>query len=228
VYDTVAEIYSRLLERFGPQHWWPGDSPFEVMVGAVLVQNTNWKNVERAIANLREQGLLAPDDAHAAHKLAKIHVEELAELVRPAGYYRQKARRLHNLAGWFVEHYEGSFERLAERSLDELRIELLSLHGIGRETADSILLYALARPTFVVDSYTHRVLARHGWIDETASYDEVKDYFESALEPDATMFNEYHALLVELGKVYCRKQPQCDGCPLESMLPEGGPHLSDV
>jgi endonuclease III related protein len=215
---TLDEIYTRLFEAYGHQHWWPGETPFEVMVGAVLVQNTAWKNVEKAIANLRSQDLLRP------RALAELALEDLAELIRPAGYYRLKARRLHNLLRLVVDRYDGSLERMFQSDLGSLREELLAINGIGPETADSILLYAGNYPTFVVDTYTYRILARHGWIGFEARYDEIKDYFESGLERDASLYNEYHALLVRVGHVHCRKRPQCRGCPLETLLPHGGPY----
>ncbi|MCS7305194.1 MAG: endonuclease III domain-containing protein [Thermoguttaceae bacterium] len=213
----LQEVYDRLYAAYGPQHWWPAQTPFEVIVGAVLVQNTNWKNVERAIGNLREAGLLEP------RRLAKVPLPELEELIRPAGYYRIKARRLRNLLELIVRRYGGLLERMFSRPLDALREELLGVPGIGPETADSILLYAGGFPTFVVDTYTHRVLARHGWIGFDADYYQIKDFFESQLEANVQLFNEYHALLVRVGKLHCRRQPKCSGCPLEQMLPEGGP-----
>jgi endonuclease-3 related protein len=205
------------LAAFGPQQWWPGESPFEVMVGAVLVQNTAWRNVERAIANLRDERLMEPNAMY------KLPVEQLAELIRPAGYYQVKARRLRNLLEFVVISYGGSLDAMFATDLATLRDQLLSIHGIGPETADAILLYAGGMPTFVVDTYAHRVLARHGWIGYDASYDEIKGFFESSLPADATLYNEYHALLVRVGKDYCKRSvPNCQDCPLASMLPEFG------
>ena len=215
--STLQEVYDRLLAAYGPQQWWPGDSPFEVLVGAVLVQNTSWKNVEGAIRNLAAADLLAPG---ALYDIAQ---EELEELIRPAGYYRVKARRLRNLLAMIVERYDGSLDAMFQTPLETLREELLSVNGIGPETADSILLYAGNLPTFVIDTYTHRVMARHGWVGFEAGYEELKDYFESGLARDATLYNEYHALLVHVGHTHCRKQPRCDGCPLAELLPESGP-----
>lgn len=215
---TLKEVYRCLFDAFGPQHWWPGQSPFEVMVGAVLVQNTNWQNVEKAIGNLRRADLLEP------HALYDVAAEELEELVRPAGYFRIKARRLHNLLEFFVRRYDGSLEAMFRTGLPTLREELLTVDGIGPETADSILLYAGGLPVFVVDAYTHRVLARHGWIGFDADYHAIQDYFQSTLPDDPALYNEYHALLVRLGKDYCRKgRPKCGECPLGELLPEGGP-----
>lgn len=213
----LQQVYERLWKAYGPQHWWPGDGPFEVIVGAVLTQNTSWKNVERAIRNLRDAGLMTP------RRLARTPLPELEELIRPAGYYRIKARRLRNLLELIVKRYGGSLEQMFSTPMDVLREELLAVQGVGPETADSILLYAGNLPTFVVDAYTHRVLARHGWIGFDADYYQIKEYFEDQLEPDVQLFNEYHALLVRVGHLHCRRQPKCNGCPLEEMLPEGGP-----
>jgi endonuclease-3 related protein len=210
----LQEAFERLLTAFGPQQWWPGDSPFEVMVGAVLVQNTAWRNVERAIANLREENLMDP------LRLFALPVDELAELIRPAGYYQLKARRLRNLLQLVVQSYAGSLDKMFATELAALREQLLGVHGIGPETADAILLYAGGLPTFVVDTYAHRVLVRHGWIGDDASYDEIKELFEASLPADQALYNEYHALLVRVGKDYCkRSQPRCDACPLACMLP---------
>jgi endonuclease-3 related protein len=182
------------------------------------VQNTAWKNVERALDNLREAGVLSLEGLHG---LAQ---EELEELIRPAGYYRLKARRLRNLLDFIVARYAGSLERMFATDLQTLRAALLGISGIGPETADSILLYAGGLPSFVVDAYTSRVLARHGWIDSEADYHAIQAEFARQLPEDAPLFNEYHALLVELGKRHCKKQaPQCEGCPLEPLLPAGGP-----
>jgi len=214
---TLREVYDRLFEAYGHQHWWPGETPFEVLVGDVLVQSTSWRNVEKAIQNLREQGLLNP------RPLYELPLEELGELIRPVGYYRLKARRLHNTLALLVNGYGGSLERMFRSDVSALREELLGINGIGPETADSILLYAGHHPTFVVDTYTFRVFARHGWIGFDAGYDEIKEHFESGLEKDSVLFNEYHALLVRVGHIHCRKVPQCVGCPLADLLPEGGP-----
>ena len=213
----LHEIYGQLYRTYGPQHWWPGDTAFEVLVGAVLVQNTAWKNVEKAIGNLREEGLLDP------RKLLAMEDEELAEVIRSAGYYRIKTRRLKNLLRMLVERFDGSLEAMFAEPLDELREELLAVNGIGPETADSILLYAGNLPKFVVDAYTHRVFARHGWVEFGVDYHELQAHFESGLEPDPAFFNEYHALLVRVGHFHCRKTPKCDGCPLAEFLPEAGP-----
>jgi endonuclease-3 related protein len=161
------------------------------------------------------------------HALYEVSPEELEELIRPAGYYRIKARRLRNVLALLVERYDGSLEAMFQTEPSQLREELLSINGVGPETADSILLYAGGVPTFVVDTYTHRVLARHGWIDFRVDYYEIKDRFESELPADASLFNEFHALLVQVGKEHCKKTPQCDGCPLSPLLPDGGPLSPD-
>jgi endonuclease-3 related protein len=213
----MISIYDRLLAAFGPQHWWPGEAPFEVIVGAVLVQNTAWKNVERAIANLREAGVMQP------RSLYELDEKDLAELIRPAGYFQVKARRLRNLLKLIVEKYDGSLEAMFRVDRTILRRELLGVNGIGPETADAVLLYAGGVPTFVVDTYTHRILARHGWIGYDADYHQLQQHFEASLPQDTALYNEYHALLVRLGKEFCRKTaPKCDTCPLASMLPAGG------
>jgi endonuclease III related protein len=214
----LTDVYRRLFDSFGPQHWWPGDSPFEVIVGAVLTQNTSWQNVERAIRNLREADLLEP------HALYDVPLDELEELLRPAGYFRVKARRLRSLLEFLIERYDGSLDAMFQTRLPELRQQLLGVNGIGPETADSILLYAGQLPSFVVDAYTHRVFARHGWINFDADYHQIQDYVQGELPQEAPQYNELHALLVRLGKDYCRKSnPKCAECPLRGLLPRGGP-----
>ena len=213
----MMQVYQRLLNSFGPQHWWPGESQFEIVVGAVLVQNTAWRNVERAIDNLRDAGVMEPRQLYAVPE------QELAELIRPAGYFQVKAHRLRNLLKLIVETYDGSLEAMFRTDLATLREQLLCVSGVGPETADAILLYAGQLPTFVVDTYTHRILARHGWIGYDAGYHETKEYFEARLPADAALYNEYHALLVRLGKDYCRKTgPKCETCPLVDLLPASG------
>ncbi len=215
---TPNEVSQCLFDAFGPPHWWQRRSPFEVIVGAVLVQNTNWQNVEKAIDNLRQADLLEP------HALCAVPSEELESLIRPAGYFRIKAHRLHSLLEFLVERYDGVLDDAFATDLPTLREELLAVHGIGPETADSILLYAGGLPAFVVDTYTHRVFARHGWIGFEADYRRIQDHFQSGLPEDVELFNEYHALLVRVGKEYCRKTgPRCDRCPLARWLPDGGP-----
>ena len=204
----LLELYSRLFEAFGPRYWWPGDSGFEVAVGAILTQNTAWRNVTKAIKNLKFKGLLSPE------ALYQIPVKDLASVIRPAGYYNIKAQRLKHFIHFLFQESSGNLNRLLAEDLDTLRSKLLSINGIGPETADSILLYAGNKTTFVVDAYTKRILFRHNLIPEEASYDEVRNFFMDCLEPDAAMFNEYHALLVHLGHAFClKKNPKCPGCP---------------
>ncbi len=207
--DLLMSFHNKLLKRFGPQHWWPGETPFEVAVGAILTQNTAWTNVEKAIAALKLADLMEP------RRLLAVEPALLARLIRPAGYYNVKTKRLRAFLTWLVEEHGGRIESLRKRPLDALREEILTVKGIGRETADSILLYAVGLPTFVVDAYTHRILLRHDLILPEADYDEIKALFEDHLERDAALFNEYHALIVACGKAHCRPRPVCAGCPLE-------------
>lgn len=210
-YEKLMQIYELLYERYGPQHWWPGRTAFEVIIGAILTQNTNWANVEKAIANLNAAECLT------AEKLHRMETSELAELIRPAGYYNIKAARLKNFLDWLFENYDGDLKQLEHLSAGEMREQLLAIKGIGAETADSIVLYAFDKPVFVVDTYTCRVLGRHGLIEAGANYEQVREYFESNLAADVKLFNEYHALLVRVGKEYCRPKPRCEGCPLASL-----------
>jgi endonuclease-3 related protein len=206
--NTCLRIYEILLKTFGPQRWWPAETPFEVMVGAVLTQNTNWKNVEAAIGNLKAAALLSPAPLNQASHA------EVALCIRPAGYYNVKTQRLKALVKWFCEKFGGKVQEMSKLDTGALREELLSVRGIGPETADSILLYAVNKPVFVVDVYTYRIFARHGLVPDDADYIETQAYFESSLPHDAALFNEYHALIVRLGKEFCRKKPVCDSCPL--------------
>jgi endonuclease-3 related protein len=207
--DRLQTLYEHMLAQFGPQQWWPADSPFEVMVGAILTQNTNWKNVERAIGNIKDVGLMT------LAALSDLPVGLLAEYIRPAGYYNIKAARLHNLFAYINEQHEANLEAFLSQSLPQLREQLLTIKGIGRETADSILLYAAGLPIFVVDAYTHRILTRHQVIDEDWDYDAIQELFMDNLACDASLFNEYHALIVQVGKQYCKKtKPDCAACPL--------------
>jgi len=210
--SLLMKIYHALHEAFGHRGWWPGETPFEVMVGAVLTQRTNWGNVEKAIANLKNAGLMTPE------ALAQTEPERMQALVRPAGYYRQKTARLLRLVTWLMDRSGGDMDALAKVPTDEFRAELLALSGIGPETADSILLYAFGRPTFVVDAYTKRVMARHELIDITFTYEELKEFFESNLPAEVELYKDYHAQLVEVGKRYCRTVPVCSACPLHAVL----------
>jgi len=211
--DKLNEIYQLLLKAYGPQKWWPAESPLEVMVGAVLTQNTNWQGVEKAIANLKRLNLLDP------HKLKAIPTEELSRLIKPAGYFNLKARRLKNLIGMVVEAYGGDLDAMGQAETAQLRQELLQVNGVGPETADSILLYAFHNPIFVVDAYTYRVISRHALIEEEVNYQALQDFFMQYLPLDVDMFNEYHALLVRVGKLHCKRRARCEGCPLEPLLP---------
>jgi endonuclease-3 related protein len=209
--ENLNEIYNLLFERFGHQHWWPGDGQFEIIVGAILTQNTNWTNVEKAIANLKAIDILTPS------KLHEIKIDKLAELIRPAGYFNIKAKRLKNLINWLFENYGGSLENVETVGTSRLREELLSVSGIGPETADSILLYAFNRPVFVVDAYTARIAARHFLIEPPFEYEELQRIFIDNVDEDVQVFNEFHALLVRCGKEFCRPVARCAGCPLEKL-----------
>jgi endonuclease-3 related protein len=241
---TLRAFYRALHRAWGPQNWWPGRSRFEVIAGAYLTQNTNWSNVERALRNLRRGRLLS------VAGIRRTPVERLAELLRPSGYFRQKARRLKTFLAFLDARYGGSLQRMFARPTAELRAELLALDGVGPETADSILLYAGGHPVFVVDAYTRRILQRHGLLDRGsggAAYEPIRRMFERALRglpplpapaagtprhapspmsrarrsPDARHFAEMHALLVNVGATYCRaREARCEACPLRPFLPE--------
>ena len=213
----LTEIYQLLFDHFGPQHWWPGQSQFEIIAGAILTQNTNWTNVEKAIANLKAADLLTPE------KLHQLDVSQLAELIRPAGYYNIKAKRLKNFINWLFENYDGMLTNLECLDTDQLRAELSAVRGIGPETADSILLYALDRPIFVVDAYSARIAFHHRLIEPDADYERLRELFQSNLPQNTKLFNEYHALLVKVGKEFCRPKAKCPGCPLEKL-----PHTLDI
>ncbi len=208
--EILAEIYQTLYDAFGPQQWWPGDTPFEIAIGAILTQNTNWGNVEKAIGNLKRRKALSVRVMHGMDN------GKLAELIRPAGYFNVKTKRLKAFLTFLLGQYRGSMEDMAKNGTPFLREQLLEIHGIGPETADSILLYALEKPIFVIDAYTKRVLQRHGLVKEKTSYSEMQGLFQDRLHKDAQLFNEYHALLVRLGKEYCRPRPKCAPCPLRS------------
>lgn len=209
--EKLSEIYRLLFESFGPQHWWPGETAFETMLGAILTQNTSWANVGKAIANLKAAGCLEPN------ALNELDTAELETLIRPAGYYRLKAKRLKNFIRWIFEDYGGDIRALEGGGTSGLREELLAVSGIGPETADSILLYALHRPVFVVDTYTARVTVRHRLIEPDIDYEQLQDLFQSNLEANVELFNEYHALLVRVGKEFCKPKPRCTNCPLAAL-----------
>ncbi|PID77722.1 MAG: endonuclease [Deltaproteobacteria bacterium] len=201
-----------MLAHYGKQNWWPGETAFEIMVGAVLTQNTNWANVEKAIANLKNNGCLDFEIMYAMGE------QELALMIRSAGYYNLKARRLKNLLQMITDSYDGSIELLSQDDLHNARANLLAVKGIGPETADSILLYCCGQPIFVADAYTYRIFSRHNLLDEETDYYTIQQTFMDNMEHDAGVFNEYHALIVQTGKDYCKKgKPVCQGCPLEDL-----------
>jgi endonuclease III related protein len=210
----LAIYYDALFRAYGPQHWWPGRTRFEVIVGTILTQSTSWSNVELAIRALRREGLLT------VAGIERVPFEELAQLIRPSGYYRQKARKLKAFVQFLRERYQGSLDKMFAAPTAGLREELLEVHGIGPETADSILLYAGEHPVFVVDAYTRRILERHQLIHGKHSYEEIRGLFEQNLPASPSLFNEYHALIVHTGKHFCRKsKADCDGCALKPYLP---------
>ncbi len=211
----LLDLYERLYALYGPQHWWPAEEPFEVIVGAILTQSAAWSNVERAISRLKAAGCLTP------LALYEVPEERLAELVRPSGYFRAKTAKLKAFAAHLAGRHGGDLERLFAPETAALRQELLALYGIGPETADSILLYAAGRPVFVVDAYTARLLERLGLARAGERYDELQRLFREHLPADPVLFNEYHALIVRHGKEACRKRPLCDGCGLRRACPAG-------
>ncbi len=209
--NKILTIYQRLLDHFGRQNWWPGDTPFEIIVGAILTQNTNWTNVRKAIDALKHEDLLSYE------KLRDLPIEFLAEKIRPCGYFNLKAARLHNLFQLIETQYDGEISYLLDTPVEQLREDLLSVKGIGPETADSILLYAAEKPTFVVDTYTYRILSRHGILaEDEADYHEIQTIITDSLPEDILLYNEYHALIVRTGKENCKKtNPRCESCPLK-------------
>ncbi len=214
--SQLIEIYARLYAHFGPQHWWPGDSDFEIIVGAILTQNTAWINVEQAIANLKRARLLTP------RALKRVPLNQLAKLIRPSGYFNLKAQKLKAFVRFLFDRYHGKLAYLFQLDLDTLRDELLAVHGIGPETADSIILYAARKPIFVVDAYTRRIFARLGLSHDQASYAELQSLFMANLPHDVPLFNEYHALIVALGKNICvARVPRCPVCPLIELCSTG-------
>ncbi len=244
--DELRAYYHTLYNAWGAQHWWPAETPFEVIIGAYLTQNTAWTNVERALTKLRDAQLLSIDG------IRQVRLSRLERLIRSSGYFRQKAKRLKTFIAFLDENHEGSLDRLFSQPTEKLREELLGLNGIGPETADSILLYAGNHPVFVVDAYTRRILGRHEILPEKTDYEDIRDLFEHALAPVAKaqqnapplesgfrgaahppsamstarrtalaqVYNEMHGLIVGVGKHHCGKsQPKCDGCPLQRFLP---------
>ncbi len=211
---SVQQVFEHLLEHFGPRHWWPADTPFEMVIGAILTQNTAWTNVEKAIANLRMQSCLTPNALRMTPR------EHLETWIRPAGFFRQKSERLQLFSEYLFANYSGNLHQMLTGPLEKVRHELLNLKGIGPETADSILLYAGGHPTFVVDAYTRRLFSRLKLIDAHSPYDSIRTYFMDRLPANSALFNEYHALIVDHCKTRCRKQrPLCEGCCLRKMCP---------
>jgi endonuclease III related protein len=212
----LDEYYNSLFTALGPQHWWPGKTPFEIVVGAILTQNTSWKNVESAITNLRSAGLLS------AAAIEKVSPRRLETLIRSSGYFRQKARKLKAFCVFLRAEYRGSLKRMFDTPTTLLREKLLNVFGVGPETADSILLYAGNHAVFVVDAYTKRILMRHGWINEKTKYDDIRWMFERQFPGETRRFNEFHALIVSTGKNFCRPQAAlCERCPLGRYVEEG-------
>lgn len=222
---TFRRYYDHLLAAYGPQQWWPAETAFEVLVGAVLTQNTAWTSVERSIANLKAANALS------LNALLALSVDTLRELIRPSGFMQRKALTLKALCTWLHNAYNGSVTFAAQQSTHLLRQQLLAINGIGPETADSILLYALGHPVFVVDEYLRRVVVRHTLAPAKASYTQLQQLAETsfssdAVETRATHFNEFHALIVETGKRHCRRKPDCTGCPLAGFLPDEGANFT--
>jgi len=210
--NTFTAAYQLLYDHFGPQHWWPGETPFEVMVGAVLTQNTSWKNVVKALNNLKEAALLNYSS------LSLLGAEEIAGFIRPSGYYNLKAQRLRNLLDMIAKQYEGDLEAFFTDTLSIARENLLAVKGVGPETADSILLYACDAPVFVIDTYTHRVFSRHNMVEEESDYQTMQESFMESLPEDVQLYNEYHALVVRVAGAYCKKtKPLCEQCPLQGL-----------
>ena len=211
---NARAYYDALFTAHGPQHWWPGRTPFEIIVGAILVQNTSWTNVATAIERLRRAKLLTP------RAIEKISAPRLQRLIRSSGYFRQKTKKLKAFVRFLRREYQGSLSKMFRAPTQTLRDQLLAIHGIGPETADSILLYAAKHPVFVVDAYTRRILERHGHPHARLGYEDVRQLFERNLAPDVALYNEFHALIVHTGKHFCRpRDPRCGECPLRPLLP---------
>jgi endonuclease-3 related protein len=210
--NNYSDAYRLLYDHFGPQDWWPGDTPFEIMVGAILTQNTNWSNVQKAIHNLKSEGLLS------YRSLSQLTADEIAQFIRPAGYYNIKAQRLKNLLDMLTITYKGELALFFGDELGSARENLLAVKGVGPETADSILLYACGHPVFVVDMYTHRVFSRHNMLEEETDYTMIQDVLLAHLPEDMQLYNEFHALIVRVGNTFCKKtKPLCGKCPLKGL-----------
>ena len=210
---SLLTVFDSLLTAYGRQHWWPGETPFEIMVGAILTQNTAWTNVEKAIANLVARDKLLPEAIIAARK------DHLANWLRPSGYFNVKAERLKNFCRWYVE--AGGFDALSKLDTATLRDALLSVNGVGPETADDILLYAFGRAVFVIDAYTRRLFSRLGQVPAEVAYEDLRLAFEDKLGPDVGLYNEFHALIVVHAKTVCRVRPRCGDCLLRENCPAG-------
>jgi endonuclease III related protein len=210
--QDLQQYYRSLLDAYGPQHWWPAETGFEVVIGAILTQNTAWTNVEWAIANLKRKRLITPEALH------RVSTKRLAVAIRPSGTFHVKAGRLKAFVRFVMERYQGELNHMFKEPVEVLRPRLLSVKGIGPETADSILLYAGDNPIFVIDAYTRRVLGRHRMISHRWSYDRLQRFFMGHLRPQVKVYNEYHALIVRVGKEHCKRIPQCSGCPLQGFL----------
>ncbi len=217
----VARLFAHLENHFGPTGWWPADSPFEMAIGAILTQNTAWTNVEKAIAQLKAADCMSPQ------AMLDLPVETLEAYIRPSGFFRQKATRLHRFCRFLLDAYAGDMAEMAETPMEELRETLLALNGIGPETADDILLYACGKPVFVVDTYTRRIFSRHGLVPADIKYADLQNFFHRHLESDVARFREFHGLIVWTGKYFCRKTPKCEVCPLHPLLETGHPLLPD-
>jgi endonuclease-3 related protein len=208
---SLLQVHRKLYKKFGKQYWWPADTPFEVCVGAILTQSTSWSNVEKAINNLKKEDVLS------IQKLNIIETKKLANLIKPAGYFNSKARKLKEFTNHLSENHNSDLDRLFNQPIPKLREELLSIWGIGPETADSIILYAAGKPTFVVDAYTKRLFHRLGFTPEKIEYENLKKFSENNLPRDAKVYNEFHALIVRLGKEHCKKtKPHCIECPISN------------
>ena len=213
--DGLMALYRAMTAHFGPSGWWPANSPFEVMVGAILTQNTAWANAAKAIENLKANGLLSLEAIERSSE------EGLARVIRSSGAFNQKAKRLKAFVSYLIQRFGGSLEKMRQVETAKLREELLKTHGIGPETADTILLYGLGKPVFVIDAYTKRILANHGLITQDVPYEALRGCFECNLEPEVALFREFHAQIVLTGKHFCRKRPLCFSCPLEPFLEQG-------
>jgi len=212
---ALLDIYKRLYRHFGPRNWWPAKTPFEVMVGAILTQNAAWSNVEKAITNLKKKKLLS------FKKMKSVDCMTLRLCVKPSGFYKEKAKKLKDFVMFLDKRCKGGVTKLSREKTRNLRQSLLNVRGVGPETADSILLYALKRKTFVVDAYTRRIFSRHDLVKEGDTYNQIKTFFEENLPRDRQLYNEYHALIVEAGKNYCKKKkPLCSICPLGVVKPK--------